>query len=106
MKNEKNWRVLYFLFSSGTLLVYLSKNLVEKKIESTRIALLPLPSLALRDSLGLFFVLTILLISLFFLSFKYKKLNTPEATTIIGTGLFLLTLVVLLNSLLFIGFYT
>jgi hypothetical protein len=106
MKNEKKWRALYFIFPLGTLLIYFSKEAVEEKIESTRITLLPLPSLMLRQSFDLFLWATIILISLFLLSFKYKKLNTPEATTIVAAGLLLLTLIVLWNSLIFIGFFT
>jgi len=105
MKNKRNpdWRLFHLFSSLGLFILFRSKVLVIDAIEQTRTPLLPLFSLVLRDSFNFFAGLGTILLVIFALSWRYKKLNSPEVVAILASGLLFILLATIFNCFMVMG---
>jgi len=88
MKNKmKQWRSIYIVLLLLSLTISGLLVTLAKPLEKTRIGggLLPLPCLLLRDSYAIYIVISLFLLILFAISWKFKRLNTASSVAIIST---------------------
>jgi len=95
----KEWRNIYPILAFVSFVLYKADSLGDEAIERTRIGLLPMPSLMIRDFLGMYYYISILFVILYVLSWWFKRLNSGDAIVMFSTGSFVLAAYLLFNAM-------